>query len=90
MTTDIKRVLVAPQSLGAGGMETHAVDLAVEYAARGIAVAAVLPVGPSYDPFAERLGDAGATVARLDTDTRNGRLASPKSDRAAASAPRDG
>lgn len=75
MTTGISRILVAPQSLGAGGMETHAIDLAVEYARRGLAVAAVLPTGADYEQFAHRLSDANVAVTRLDTDTRRGRVA---------------
>lgn len=65
------RVLLVVQSMVAGGMEAHAVDLAAEFVRRGFAVAAVVPT----DALARRFAAGGATAAVITTDARRGRLA---------------
>ncbi|GAB4334469.1 MAG: glycosyltransferase family 4 protein [Dehalococcoidia bacterium] len=67
------RVLVVMQSVAAGGMETHAIDLAAEYVARGLRVAAVVPCDASLDAVAGRFVATGSAVLRIDTDARRGR-----------------
>ena len=69
----MKRVLFVMQSVAAGGMETHAIDLAEEYVARGLRVAAVVPCDASLDVVAGRFLATGAAVVRIDTDARRGR-----------------
>jgi glycosyltransferase involved in cell wall biosynthesis len=54
-------------------MESHAADLAGEYAARGLPVLAVVPRGVAFDGLAGRFGSAGAKTLRLTTDARDGR-----------------
>lgn len=73
--TTIHRVLLALQSTAVGGMETHVIDLAAEYARRGIDVTLVVPEAATFDPLERRGAAAGATVRRLDTDARDGRIA---------------
>ena len=68
------RVALVLQSVAPGGMETHAIDLAAEYARRGIGVLAILPEDPTLDGVGERFAVAGARVERLNTDSRDGRL----------------
>ncbi len=68
-----RRIVLVMQTVAIGGMETHAVDLAAEYVSRGIAVLAVVPEGPDFNPLAERFDAAGAAVSRLNTDARAGR-----------------
>lgn len=68
------RVLFVMQSVASGGMETHAIDLAAEYRARGLQVAAVVPRDPHLDGVARRFRAAGAAVQRIDTDARRGRV----------------
>jgi glycosyltransferase involved in cell wall biosynthesis len=69
----IRRVAIVLQSVAVGGMETHAVDLAGEYVRRKLAVMAVVPAGAPFDGLADRFATAGATVERLNTDSRSGR-----------------
>lgn len=73
--TAIRRAILALQSTSIGGMETHVIDLAAEYARRGIDVTLVVPEAPAFDPLALRGTAAGARVCRLDTDARGGRVA---------------
>ncbi|MGD9934280.1 MAG: glycosyltransferase family 4 protein [Dehalococcoidia bacterium] len=70
----VRRVALVLQSVAPGGMETHAVDLAAEYARRGMSVLAVLPEDAALDGVAGRFTAAGARVKRLNTDSRGGRL----------------
>jgi glycosyltransferase involved in cell wall biosynthesis len=62
-----RRVLVVIHAGGVGGMETLGVDLAREYASRGIEVTAVVPPDGRLDVVGERLVAAGARVERLWT-----------------------
>lgn len=78
----MRRVLFVMQSVAAGGMETHAIDLAAEYVRRGLHTGAVVPRDSHLDAVAARFGAAGARVARIDTDARRGRV------RQVAAAPR--
>jgi glycosyltransferase involved in cell wall biosynthesis len=71
----INRVLLVLQSVAAGGMETHVIDLAAEYARRDIATTVVVPEAEAFDDVAVRVAAGGATPVRLDTDARNGRRA---------------
>lgn len=61
------------QSVAAGGMETHAVDLAAEYARRGIETSVIVPRDAGLDGTAQRFESCGVAVHRLDTDARAGR-----------------
>ena len=71
----IRRVLFVLQSTAIGGMETHCVDLASEYARRGIDVHVVLPQTTALDPLVDRFRAGGASTTRIDTDARSGRIA---------------
>lgn len=68
------RILFVMQSVAAGGMETHAIDLAAEYVRRGHRVVAVVPRDGHLGDVAGRFLVAGAAVARIDTDARRGRV----------------
>jgi glycosyltransferase involved in cell wall biosynthesis len=72
--SEIRRVLLVPQSTGMGGMESFCANLAGELARRGIDVVALVPEIPAVDLLAERLCAGGVRVIRLDTDRRAGRL----------------
>ncbi|MBF6599301.1 MAG: glycosyltransferase [Dehalococcoidia bacterium] len=69
-----RRVVLALHSVAAGGMETYCIDLAGEYARRGISVTAIVPPLSELDAVAQRFGEAGAAVVRMDT-TGGGRAA---------------
>jgi glycosyltransferase involved in cell wall biosynthesis len=71
---EVKRVLLALQTVAIGGMETLCVDVAAELHRRGIDVAAVIPRNPPFDILQERFQAAGASVYRLNTDSRASRL----------------
>ena len=71
----VRRVLLVLQSVAVGGMETHSVDLGGEFVRRGIEVTVVLPEHRVFDALADRFHAGGATVVRLDTDARRGRIA---------------
>lgn len=70
----IERVALILQSTSLGGMETHCVDLAAELVRRRLTVMAIIPEPPVYDELADRFIVAGASVHRLNTDAREGRL----------------
>ena len=74
MTRAPQRIALVLQSTAAGGMETHVIDLAHEYARRGIEVLAVVPPDASLDDVARRFAAPGIEVVRLNTDARDGRL----------------
>jgi glycosyltransferase involved in cell wall biosynthesis len=74
MTTP-RRIAIVIQSTSPGGMETHALDLAAEYARRRLPVSVVLPDGDRFDVLASRAAAAGAAVTRCTTDGRHGRRA---------------
>lgn len=73
--TKVRTVLLVLQSTAVGGMETHVIDLAAEFAGRGIAVTVALPPGAAFEPLAARAEVAGAAVWRVTTDARRGRRA---------------
>ncbi len=77
----IGRIALVLQSTAAGGMETHVIDLAHEYARRGIRVLAVVPEGEAFDDVALRFGTPGVAVVRLNSDARDGRRAQLSSAR---------
>ena len=56
-------------------MESHCVELAAELVRRSRSVGAIVPAGSAFDILADRFRSAGATVHRIDTDGRRGRLA---------------
>lgn len=69
------RVMFVLQTTAIGGMESHVVDLAAELTRRAVQVQAVIPSADRFDPLVVRFSSAGAEVARVDTDGRNGRPA---------------
>jgi glycosyltransferase involved in cell wall biosynthesis len=56
-------------------MESICIDLAAELGRRGVTVLAALPEDSALDPVATAFRHGGATVERIDTDARAGRLA---------------
>ncbi len=77
-TTKPPGVLFVLQSVAAGGMETHVVDLAAEYVRRGIETNAIVPSNADLDAVAARLIEKCVPAHRLDTDARRGRLVQVK------------
>jgi glycosyltransferase involved in cell wall biosynthesis len=69
-----RSVMFILQSVAAGGMETHVIDLATEYARRGIETKAIVPPDEALDGVAARFSAGNIPVARLATDARNGRF----------------
>ena len=75
MNRPVESVVLILQSTAAGGMETHVVDLAAEYRERGLRTVVIVPGGEAFDGVAARVASAGATLERLTTEARNGRVA---------------
>ena len=71
---EVRRLMLVLQTTTVGGMESHCVDLAAEFARRSVRLQAVIPTAQVFDPLADRFRNAGADVRRMDTDGRNGRL----------------
>jgi L-malate glycosyltransferase len=71
----VQRVLLVVPTTQFGGMETHCIDLAAEYARRGLEVAAMIPKTGDLGPLKTRFQAAGARVQCFDMDARRGRLA---------------
>lgn len=70
-----RRLLLVLQSTALGGMETHTVDIAREFARRGTRVEVVLPRFSATGELTQRFNDAGiARVHVITTDARRGRL----------------
>lgn len=69
------RVLLILQSSTVGGMESHCTEVAAELTRRGALVLAAVPEAPIFEPLANTLTQRGATVERINTDARRGRLA---------------
>jgi glycosyltransferase involved in cell wall biosynthesis len=76
---DVQRILLMLPSIQLGGMETHCIDLALEFHRRGMHVAAVIPDDPKLEALESAFRGAGAQVCRLDLDARNGRAAQLRS-----------
>lgn len=72
---DRRHVVLALQTTDVGGMESFCVDLAAEYARRGMRVTALVPEPSPFDVVERRFHAAGADVIRLDTNERGGRRA---------------
>jgi glycogen synthase len=71
----IRRALIIVQSTALGGMERNSTEVVAELARRGVAVMAVVPPGPSFDPVADALQRDSVEVLRVLTDARHGRAA---------------
>jgi glycogen synthase len=69
------RAMLVLQSSTLGGMESHCIELAAELGRRGVTVLAAMPEDAALDPLAAALRRSGATVERVNTDARTGRLA---------------
>jgi glycosyltransferase involved in cell wall biosynthesis len=72
--TEIRRVVLVLQSTAMGGMEAHCRDLATEYTRRGIGTSVVLPPERQFDALAASIASGGASLVRMSTDARHGRL----------------
>lgn len=71
----IRRVALVLQSTALGGMETHCIELAGELTRGGLKVIAVIPEGRYYDELERRFTERRASVSRVTTDARAGRIA---------------
>jgi glycosyltransferase involved in cell wall biosynthesis len=68
-----RRILITAQSWALGGMESHALELAREFARRGLEVGVILPTAGAYDGLASAAAAAGIACWRLDTHPVAGR-----------------
>ncbi len=74
-TVTPRRLLVVLQSTALGGMETHTIDIAREFARRGTKVRVILPEFDATEELRERFHSAGILqVEVITTDARRGRL----------------
>lgn len=70
---DPRSIVIVMQTIEVGGMEAYCIDLACEYARRGISVTAVIPELPVFEVVRRKLEAGGVHVVRRDTNERHGR-----------------